>query len=86
MARKLESHRHAHLFFSRFKNGWIIVSHNAIVHEILDRVLSVDHFSAVLARDDEERLVDGGWIDFVLLHAGFKGLGHWVNDGITTRV
>ena len=58
LARELESNRHAHLFLGSFKHCRIVIAHDAIVHEILDRVFSVDHFGAILSLDHEEWLIN----------------------------
>lgn len=67
------------VLFTYLKNGRVIISDDAVVHQVLNRVLSIDHLCAVLTLNDKERLVDGSWVYFIsvtILRLGW--LSQWV--------
>ena len=92
-AGELESHSHSHLLFgilniekyvinkilTYLKNSGVIISHNTVVHQVLNRILPVDHPLAVLPLDDKERLIHWSWVDLISLCVlRFGRLRQWI--------
>ena len=85
-ARELESYRHSHLHLGFLEDGRVVVSHDTIVHQVFDRIFSVDHFGAVLARNHEEGLVDRRGVDLICRRPRLQRLGQWVDDWIASWI